>query len=165
MNKARPLSAYAERLWLNLQSNLLDFHKTLIEIIESEAWKPTYETFTDAWTARMSNISFAQELLPHIAYQMFNEGRTTNEITEVVQGIGPEVAAILKEQQDSGVPADEATTVVRQHRRKLPGEWKWLRIKVGADEIRGWKRIARRNGTSMQAVALTAIRAAFEGMG
>jgi hypothetical protein len=50
-----------EMLWLRLQSNLVNFHKTLIEIIEKQAWEQG-GSFTDAWDAKMGNLSFAPKL-------------------------------------------------------------------------------------------------------
>jgi hypothetical protein len=162
----RPLPAYAEKLWTRLQSNFLDTYKTLAEILETEAWKPTYATFTDAYTDRMANITFAPEMLPHIAYRMFAEGATPDQVTDAVKHVGPQAARRLKEQRDDGVPADQATTTrVREHRRNLPGPWKWLRLKVNNDVHREWMAIARRHHTTVAAVALRAAKAAFEELG
>ena len=56
------------------------------------------------------------------------------------------------------------TTTVRRHQRKLPGAWKWLRLKVDGDTHREWARIAKRNNTIVAEIALKAVKAAFEGM-
>jgi hypothetical protein len=165
MKTGKKLPAYAERLWINLQSNLIDFHKTLLEIFESEAWKPQYETFTEAWTDKMSNITFAPELLAPIAYQMFNEGATPDQVADSVKGIGPSIAEDLKQQKDNGVSVDQASTVVRRHRRKLPGDFGYIRIKVGRDTLKEWKRLANQHGMTVAGVALPAIADAFRELG
>ena len=77
----------------------------------------------------------------------------------------PETAERVKQQKDSGVPADQATTVdVRKHRRKLPGPWKWLRLKVDGDVHRTWQRIAKKHHTTVATVVMNAATAAFEEM-
>jgi hypothetical protein len=157
-----PLPAHAQRLWAQLQSNLLDFNKTLIEIIETESWKPTYGTFTEAWEDKMYNIDFGRQMLPHIAYQMFNEGRTPDQVADVVPSIGPETAKRLKEQQDSGVPAYGADIVVRRHNRKPAGPWNWLRLKVGHDTNVEWRRIAKKHDKTVEAIVMQAATAAFK---
>lgn len=163
-NKRPPLPTYKERLWLNAQSNLLDFNKTLIEIIEQEAWTPTYDTFTDAYAAKLGNISFARELLPHIMYAMFNEGATVEQVVDAVKGVGADVAERVKNQKDTGVPADKASVTVRKHKRKLPGPWRWLRLKVDGTKHQEWALKAHANNTTIADVVLSAADAAFAEM-
>jgi hypothetical protein len=110
-----PLPAYKERLRLNAQSNMLDFSKTLIEIIEQEAWTPTYESFTEAYTDKLGNITFARELLPHIMYAMFNEGTSPEAVADAIKGVVPEAAERIKKQKDSGVPASRYTVPQAPH--------------------------------------------------
>jgi hypothetical protein len=157
-----PLPAHAERLWLNLQSNLLDFNKTLIEIIEVEAWKPVYETFTDAYEDKLSNISFARELLPHLMYAMFDQGATPKKVADAVKGVTTEVARNVKKQKDAGLPANKATTYIRRRTVcKMPEPKGILRMELGVRKLNDWKRKAARNNTTVEAVVLSAADAAF----
>lgn len=161
--KQGKLPAHAERLWLNLQSNFLDATKIIIEIIETEAWKPAYESFTDAWADKMSNISLASELLPHVVYQMFGEGATVEEVADKVKGVGPEKAKSLKRQRQSGVPASEASTVVREHSRRRPTRY-WISFEIDLDTNREYHNKAKRHGTTVSDVAMRATAEAFEKM-
>jgi hypothetical protein len=162
MTKKR-LSAHSERLWLNLQSSLLDFHKTLIEIIENMAWKPAYETFTDAWTAKMSNISFAPELLPHIMYQMFNEGATVEDVADAVKGVGPDAVERVKQQKDNDVPAEYVH--VRDYHRKPPARPATLHVNVGQSALTQYNRIAKKLGMTVEDIAREAIARRFRTLG
>jgi len=164
--KRPKLSLDKEQLWADLANDLTHFNKRLLEIIAAEAWKPAYETFTDAWADKMSGITLAQELLPHIMYAMFDEGNTVEEVVENVKGVGPEVAKRVKKQKDSGVPVDQATIVVRRHKRK-PAERHFLPDveldEAAVGELRGWKRSAKKLGMSWDVFVLSAIRA-YEGL-
>jgi hypothetical protein len=164
MVMTQPLPAYAERLWIKLQSNLLDAYKAVIEIIETEAWKPTYDSFFDAWDDKMASISFAPQVRTYVAYQMFNEGRTPDDVADAVKGLTPDSAERLKEQKEHGVPPEHATTTVRRHQRKRPGEAKYLHLRVPHETLLGWRRIARENRRSVDDIALEAVTAAFEAL-
>jgi hypothetical protein len=158
------LPAHSERLWAELQSNLINFTKTLVQIIEVEAWKPAYESFFEAWDDRMSSITFGAELRPLIAYQMFNEGRTPEEVAKAIKGVSPDSAQVLKEQLDDGVPAELATTVVRSYRRKLPSKCGWLHIKVDHEELMIWHQIAGKQNRRTQDIAYEAVKNAFNSL-
>lgn len=159
-----PAIAWADQLWKRLESNLLDAQSTIIAIIDARAWEPLgYESFSKAWIDRiMSTVTISAELRPHVVYQMFSEGLTSDQVADVVKGVTPETAARLKEQQEHGVPADQASTVVRRHRRKLPGEWGFLHLKVSTAELKDWHRIAKKHRRLAKDVAVEAVRAAFD---
>ena len=159
-----PAVAWAEKLWERLHSSLLDSQKTIVEIIAARAWEPLgYESFSKAWVDKMSGIAIASELLPHVVYELLDEGLPAAEVASAVKGVGPGFVERLKEQKDSGVPVEKAAmTVVRRHRRKLPGQPSHLHIEVDSATLKRWQRIARQYGVTVQEVALPAIAAAFE---
>jgi hypothetical protein len=159
-----PAVAWAEKLWQRLETGLLDTQNTIIAIIDAHAWEPLgYESFSKAWIDRiMSKITIAAELRPHVVYQMFSEGLTAKQVAAAVKGVSPDTAARLKEQQDRGVPADAAAITVRQHRRKHPGNWRFLHLKVDTGTLAEWHRIARAQHRPTAEIALEAVTAAFE---
>lgn len=159
-----PAIAWAEKLWDRLEKGFLDTQNTIIAIIESKAWEPLgYESFSKAWVDRiMSKVTVASELRPHVVYQMFSEGLTAEQVADAVKGITTESANELKRQRNNGVPADQATTVVRRHHRRKPGNWSFLHIKVDTDTLKEWKRLAKEHNKDMTEVAHEAVTAAFE---
>jgi hypothetical protein len=158
-----PAVAWAEKLWTRLETNLLDTQNTLIAIIDAHAWEPLgYESFSKAWVDRiMSRITLAAELRPHVVYQMFSEGLTAEQVAGAVKGVTPESAQRFKEQQDNGVPPEQATTV-RRHQRRLPGPWKFVHLKVDPSTLADWRRIAQTRGRSVTAMALEFVTAGFD---
>lgn len=157
--------AWAENLWERLHKTFLDMEETLTTIIRSSAWIPLgYNSFTDAWAARMSDITLASEIRPHVVYAMLDEGATVEEIADTVKGVGPEQAENLKRQHDNGVPAKEASVVVSKHRRRLP-QRHFVTIEIDGDTRREWCRIAKEHDTTIEAIALPAVQAAFEALG
>jgi hypothetical protein len=157
-----PLPAHAEKLWIRLQSNFLDMYKTLAEILEVEAWKPTYDTFTDAYNDKMHNITFAPELLPHIAYKMFDEGSTPEQVAGAVKGIGPKSAETIKRQKDNGVPAELVPThIVRQHTRRSRAKT-WVRFEIDSTLYHSWSEISIKNTTTINEVIFQAAAEAFD---
>jgi hypothetical protein len=159
-----PSVAWAEKLWERLESGLLDVQNTIIAIIDAKAWEPLgYESFSKAWVDKiMSKITIASELRPHVVYQMFDEGLTADQIADAVKGITPETARNLKRQKGHGVPPDQATTTVRQHRRKLPGQWSYLHLKVENETLVEWKRRAEASGRTVNEIALAAVTLVFD---
>ena len=157
-------TAWAENLWERLHKTFLDMEETLTTIIRSEAWKPLgYNSFTEAWAAKMGDITLASEIRPHVVYRMLDEGASVEEIADTVKGVSVETVECLEEQKDNGVPADMATTTtVRRHKRKLPGARRFIHIEIDADTHREWQRKAKLHDTTINAVALTAVTAAFE---
>jgi hypothetical protein len=150
-----PAIAWAERLWERLQSNFLDAHKTIIEIIGARAWEPLgYDSFATAWQDQMKNITLASEIRPHIVFQMIDEGLTADEIAGIVKGVGPDAAEHLKRQKDNGVPADHATT--KRSTRHSPYATVFLKIP------REWKAQALARGDKLDEIAYAAIEAWFD---
>lgn len=164
-NAKDPSIAWAERLWQRLESDLLSAQNTIIAIIDAKAWEPLgYESFSKAWIDKiMPTVTISAELRPHVVYQMFNEGLTADQVADAVKGVSPEAAERLKDQKDHGVPADRATTtVVRRHQRKLPGNWKFLHLKVDTQKLKKWDRIAKENDSTVKEIALEAVEAVFD---
>ena len=152
-----PSVAWAEKLWERLHSGLLDSQKSIIAIIEAKAWEPLgYESFSKAWIDKMTDITIAVELRPHVVYEMFKDGLRPEDAARVVPGIGIETAKALKRQRDNGVPANKATTVVRQHNRGRPQKH-WLSIELDAEVHQEWHRIAKEHNTTVADIAIPAI--------
>lgn len=111
----------AAKLWADLRQAFTRIDQLLPEIIETKAWEPLgYTSFTEAWTAKMDGITIATEMRPHVIYAMFNEGAQLDTIQAAIKGIGPRQLDVLKRQYNNGVPADLATTIVREHPRQKP---------------------------------------------
>jgi hypothetical protein len=75
-NIRRPLPAHAQRLWAQLQSNFLDLTKTLMEIIETEAWKPTWSSVLPSmniWDVMCGNSSSAKLIADILSAHAFGE--------------------------------------------------------------------------------------------
>lgn len=159
-----PSIAWAEKLWKRLEAGLLDTQNTIIAIIDSRAWEPLgYESFSKAWIDRiMSKVTISAELRPHVVYQMFSEGLTADQVADAVKGVTPETAEVLERQKKNGVPADQATTVVRRHNRRKPSKWSYLHIQVDNTTLKEWKQLAEEHGVAMNDIALEAVTAAFK---
>lgn len=159
-----PAIVWAEKLWARLESGLLDVQNTIIAIIDARAWEPLgYESFSKAWIDKiMPRVTISAELRPHVVYQMFEEGLTTDQVADAVKGVTPEAAKSLGRQRKNGVSADKATTIVRQHRRKKPGGWGFLHLKVDAETLKNWHQIAKANDTTAKDFALEVVTAAFD---
>jgi hypothetical protein len=154
----------AEELWERLGKDLFSVQTTIIEIIESRAWEPLgYATFAEAWRDRMSDLTIAPEIRPHVVYQMFAEGAGADTVADAVKGIGPEAAKELKRQRDIGVPASEATHVVREHRRRAPARH-FVTFELSGDDAAAWQAKARRAGKSVNSIAAEATAAAFRAL-
>ena len=167
MATGRTKIARAEKLWERLHSSLFDFQATLIEIIDTKAWEPLgYESFSKAWIEKMADITIGAELLGHVVYELLDEELAVEEVVDVLKGVGPERVERFAEEKAAGVPAAEATgtTVVRRHRRSLPGKPSHLHIEVDSATLKRWQRIAKKRGVTVQAVALPAVAAAFDGL-
>src|SRR5262245_21847115 len=92
-----PSVAAAEKRCARAHSNLLNFQKTIIEIIEAKDWETLgYESFDKYWVDRFSDITLAIEIWPHVVYELLREGGTVESVAEAVKGVGPEQAANLK---------------------------------------------------------------------
>lgn len=154
----------AEELWERLAKDLFSVQTTLVEIIEAKAWEPLgYATFADAWRDRMSDISIAAEMRPHVVYQMLAEGVGVDTIADAVKGVGPDQAAAFKRQREHGVPADQATHIVREHHRRSP-QRHFVSFEVDRETLTIWRAKAKATEQSVDAIAFAASAAAFEAM-
>jgi len=162
-----PAVAVAENLWEALRSGFLGTEKTIVEIIKARAWEPLgYETFTDAWVKEVADISIANELLPHVVYQMFAEGLTVDEVAETVKGIGADRAESLDRQRRHGIPAHAASMYeVRRHMRRRPRPADTIHVVVGPAVLQDCHRIATQVGRSVEDIAKEAIMARFAELG
>lgn len=155
---------WAEDLWEKLHKTFLDMEQTLTTIIASKAWEPLgYSSFTTAWADKMSDITLASEIRPAVVYAMLEEGATVEEIADTVKGVGPEQAETLKRQKDNGLSAKDASILVREHGRSRP-QRHFVSIEVDGDTRQEWDRIAKAHDTTIEAIALPAVQAAFEAL-
>lgn len=155
---------YAEDLFERLHKSFLDMEETLATIVRTKAWLHLgYSSFVEAWAAKMAGVTLASEMRPHIVFAMFDEGATVEEITAVVKGVGPEQAEKLKRQKDNGLSAKDASILVREHGRSRP-QRHFVTIEVDGDTRQEWDRIAKAHDTTIEAIALPAVQAAFEAL-
>lgn len=169
-SQSTPLSErQAIKLWGQLRTHFVNAQRVMEEIIELRAWEPMgYASFSEAWTAQMSDITIATEIRPHVVYQMITEGRTDADIATAIKGIGRDSAAALRRQKGSGVSAKYASarrekpTVVKQHLRKLPAPSSALHLELGVVKLRRYQRIAKKHGMSVEDISLQAIETRFK---
>lgn len=166
----------ALNLWTQLRAHFVNFSDTLAEILEKRAWEPLgYESFPEAWTAQMGDVTLAAEFRPHVVYAYFDADATDDEIAGSVKGVGRETVESLRRQRQCGVPASHASlrnrrqrdpdiTVVREHERQKPSAPDTLHIKLGALKLRRYQKIARKYGESVEQIALAAIEVRFESL-
>jgi hypothetical protein len=165
MNK-KQAQVHARKLVDEARSGFLTADKAIMEIIRIQAWDALgYRDFTDLFDKEFADVYLAGAARSYVVYEMFNAGRSVEEVANSVPGIGPEIAESLKQQKDIGVPAARASTKtkVREHDRLLPE--KHYLPEVGPldentlKELAKWKRSARSLGMTWSDFVLTAIRA------
>lgn len=156
-------SKEALALWGSLRQHFINAAAVIAEIIERRAWEPLgYGSFAEAWTAEMREITLAPEIRPHVVYQMLAEGTPTEDVPDLVKGIGPRGAAALDRQRRNGVPADYA--VVNEHLRRKPCAPDTVHVKVGKAMFAEYKRVADEAGLSVEEIAKDAIAERFSAL-
>lgn len=154
-----PAVAYAEQLWTRAHDDLFNFQKTIVEIIKARAWEPLgYESFSKAWIDRLSDITIAVEIVPHVVYQMLDEGQSHDDITDAIKGAGRGQVENLARQKDNGVPVDQA---VNRRPSKPKALHATIFIPVTWEVHAEYKRLAAQNGVTIAQVAGPAVSAAF----
>lgn len=157
----------AESLWESLRDAFTSTEKVIVQIIESRAWEPLgFDTFAQAWTARMKGVRLATEgMRAHVAYAMFASGLSNAEAQEAVGfSIGTEAIRRLREQSDLGVPPSLATTRVRSHDRAKPSAPETLHVRLTPGELATFRELAEVRGLDLQAEAAKAVRAHFRSL-
>lgn len=150
----------ASDLWDELRDGFNNIEKTIIRIIEVEAWKPLgYSTFAEAWNDRMSGIRLAGEVRAHVVYFMLSEGEDVEAISTTT-GIGTGSVKDLARQKSNGVPP-EAATLVRQHRRNLPRPPFRLTVELTEEERERFVEVCKARELDMAEEAQKAIRVHF----
>jgi hypothetical protein len=175
MSVNKKAQAHARKLVDEARSGFLTADKAIMEIIRIQAWNALgYRDFTDLFDKEFADVYLAGAARSYVVYEMFNAGRSVEEVADSVPGLGPETAESLKRQKDNGVPADKvvresnAKTTVREHDRLLP-ENRFL-PEVGPlnednlKELMKWRRSARSLGMTWSEFVLAAIRA-YERLG
>lgn len=150
----------ASSLWDELRDGFNNIEKTIIRIIEVEAWKPLgYATFAEAWNDRMSGVRLAGEVRAHVVYYMLSEGADVDAVSATT-GIGAGSVADLKRQKSNGVPP-EAATLVRQHRRNRPRAPFRLTVELTEAERERFVEVCKARELDMTNEAQKAVRAHF----
>lgn len=160
----------ARKLWDLLRAHFVNFEQTLEQIVETRAWEPLgYLSFADAWNDRMSDITLAAEVRPHVAYAYFDQGASIEEVAEGVKGLGHAGAENLHRQKEIGVPASNASLHARPKRRvrderpaPRPAAPDTIEIVVGVTKYKRYQRIAAKNGVTVEETAKKAIDWAFQ---
>ena len=154
-------------LWGKLRQHFIDAAKVMEDIIEQRAWEPLgYDSFAEAYTAQMGDVTLAVEVRPHVVYQMLTEGYDYEEVAEVVKGVGRDRVESLDRQRRNGVPAKDASlSVVRRHLRKKPTAPSTIHVEVGTIVMRRYQKIAEKLGTTVEQVAAEAIAQKFMELG
>jgi len=150
-----PAVAWAEKLWGELRTGLFSVEKTIAQIIHDKAWEPLgYNSFTEAWSAKLADISIASELRAHVVYEMYREGATEEDVARAVKGVGLDSAEAFKREMENGVPTSLATG--RGKPKTKPDEFITVFVKVPREQHRKWSRIAKRNGTTLPRIMFAA---------
>ena len=153
----------ASDLWDELRDGFNNIEKTIIRILEVEAWKPLgYATFAEAWNDRMSGVRLAGEVRAHVVYFMLSEGESVDAISTTT-GIGTGSVKDLARQKSNGVPP-EAATLVRQHRRNLPRAPFRLTVELTQEERERFVEFCEARELDLAKEALFAIRAHFDAL-
>ena len=151
----------ADELWAKLRDSLMDTHEAVMTIVATQAWKPLgYKTFHEAWAEKMADVGLFSACIPHVVYQLVNEGLSDAQIAATVKGIAPETAAAMRRQQANGVPADLATLRVSRPKPK-DGRKDTLFLKVGVEKLAEWERIAEMQESTATSIALVVLEAHF----
>lgn len=165
-------------MWAQLREHFVNAQAVIKQIIDNQAWLPLgYETFTEAWAARMGDVTLAKECRPHVVYQMLAEGVPADRVALNTKGVGPESVRELDRQRKNGVPSDYATTrrrnaglvddvpdgksVVSEHLRCKPSAPDTIHLKVGAAILREYHRIAAAAGRSVEDIAKEVLSETF----
>lgn len=160
MSKDQIAKAEAVAMWDRLRDQFINATRAIKAIIATKAWEPLgYQSFAQAWRKEMSGITLAEEIRPHIVYQLIEDNVPLAEIADMVGGIGPTLAESLARQHRNGVPADAA--VVREHVRRKPRPADTLHLKVGTTMFYEYRRVAAELGQNVEEIAIEAVREKF----
>jgi len=156
-------TADAEALWAAVRDTLANVEEAIKAVIAAKAWKPLgFETFAQAWDARMKGVTLANSVKPYVIYAMLDDHVPLDDIAGAT-GWGLDQVSRAAEDYRIGVPVDGAT-VVRQHFRKAPSERKTVHVTFESGEMFWLNEVAKRTGRSVHEEAKRAIIAHFEAM-
>lgn len=167
----------AERLWTQLQQHFINAAQVIEEIIATEAWRPLgYQNFSDAWADRMGEITLANEIRPHVIWQMYHEGVDDDFVMSNVAEVGPSAASSYRRQYENGLPPELATptptprqrehwetttVVVHEHERERPSKADTIHLKVGVAMLQEYRRVAKKHNTNVEDLAMGFVREGF----
>lgn len=153
--------AEAKQMWAELRDGFINQERKIAEIIVNRAWEPVgHETFVSAWNEEMLTVNLAAEVRPHVVYQMISEGLSDEEICTLVKGVGTSRVSSFRQEMENGVPA--GVSIVRRHPRNKPIPPSYLRLQVGAANLKAWR---RKFGPDVEDFALEAVIQRFEELG
>lgn len=151
----------AEAMWSSLRDALANVEEAIKKIVAAKAWKPLgFETFAEAWDARMGGVALANSIKPYVIYAMLDESLTLDDIASIT-GWGIDQVSRAAEDYKIGVPV-EGATVVRQHVRRSPGEERSVHLLFEPDELFWLKEVAKSQGRNLRREARKAVIARFE---
>lgn len=134
----------AEALWQDLRSALEMSEQKIAEIVKTRAWEPLgFDTFTECWEARLSDLRLSSELRAVVVFAMFDEGAGVSEACAAVAEVGPATAKKLKTAHRKGMSAKGATTLVRQHERRPRSGQRFVHAELSPDELDSVKDAAK----------------------
>lgn len=153
----------AEKLWNDLRASFFQTQETFIQIIKERSWEPLgFDSFTDAYSYYLSDISLAKELIPHVVYALLDDGADDTDIIKNVRGVSDTSVANLKRQKQNGVPANVANPHAKRKDRKYPpARDSHMYLEFTPDEISQWRAACKDLGINMNESAVSAVRAAM----
>lgn len=155
--------AQASNMWTELRSHFVNAEEAIAAIIESKAWEPLgYSSFAAAWAERMDGVPLATDAArAHVVYALFDCGLTDQqalEATGIGSRVGPAAIKRLREQKESGVSADLATTRVRSHYRGRPTAPRTVHVPLSAGEYSEFRDAAAEQELDTGSLAALIIR-------
>ena len=149
IDPADPDVIAAEKRCTDGRAGYEEYQRAIKEGIANQDWKTLgYNTFLDYWTDRWGDIAPTPDILPHVVYEMLNEGNTNDAIADVVTGVGPEGVANLRRQKNSGVPAEKADANRKPSRPKTGPDRGTVFVHAGPELGAHWDAIAAQRGVS-----------------
>lgn len=143
--------ANAEKLWSQLREAFLNTEELINQIVETEAWKPLgYNTFIDAWAARMDGVTLTGTQQATVVYAMLNDGAKIAEIADTIKGVGPKKARAYEQAHDAGISAKDARFHTDNARRPSTPAAPRNTIRMegfNSDDLEAWQSAARDEGT------------------
>ena len=160
----------AEALWDELRDLFVNMERTIVRIIEAEAWLPIgYPTFAAAWADRMADVRLpSQECKGAVVYECIKAGLSDDEIDATFRNVGGDTLRNVRANLADGITNVRELAKKPIHRRAtdcdLPSKPYRILITVTPEERERWSDLADRCGAGLQREAEKALRSWFERM-